>query len=143
MTDVRAILVVREALLDVNRELCATIGPRAVGLAGDEIGLRATPVPELGCVGTPLPSAPQAILDALADGLIPVVAPLARGAAERERRRGRGRARGRPRRRADPLLTDVPGCAPGDWVARLIGADEVEACWPELEGGIVPKLRRP
>ena len=54
VTDARAILVVREALLDVNRS-SAHDRPARVGLVGDEIGLRATPVPELGEVGTPLP----------------------------------------------------------------------------------------
>ena len=79
VTDEAAIEVVREALLDVNRALCAALGARAVGLSGDEIGLQATQVPELGLVGDPLPSRPQAVLDALAAGLIPVVAPLAEG----------------------------------------------------------------
>ena len=36
-------------------------------------------MPELGHVGTALPSRPQAILDALAAGRVPVVAPLATG----------------------------------------------------------------
>ena len=39
-----------------TRTLCAAIGPLAVPLFGDEIGLQATPVPELGLVGEPLPS---------------------------------------------------------------------------------------
>ena len=51
----------------MNRELCPAIGPRAVGLAGDEIGLQATRVPELGCVGdAACRPRPQAVLDALA-----------------------------------------------------------------------------
>ncbi len=53
VTDAEALPVVREALLEVNRELCAAIGSRAVGLVGDEIGLCATPVPELGHVVRP------------------------------------------------------------------------------------------
>ena len=40
VTDASALPVVRETLLEVNRELCDAIGPRAVGLVGDEIGLR-------------------------------------------------------------------------------------------------------
>ena len=43
-TSAAAIEVVRTALLDVNAQLCEAIGPRAVGLAGDEVGLRATRV---------------------------------------------------------------------------------------------------
>jgi acetylglutamate kinase len=138
VTDERAIQVVREALLDVNRELCAAIGPRAIGLAGDEIGLRATRVPELGCVGTPLPSAPPAILDALAAGRIPVVAPLAEGPlnvnaddAAAALAVGLGAER-------ILFLTDVPGVLRDDWVLDSIGADEVEA--GQFEGGILPKL---
>ena len=139
VTDERAILVVREALLEVNRRLCATIGPRAVGLAGDEIGLRATPVPELGCVGTPLPSAPSAILEALAAGRMPVVAPLAEGPlnvnaddAAAALAVGLG---------ADRILflTDVPGVLRNEEVLDRIDADEVET--GEFEGGILPKLQ--
>ena len=74
-----AIGVVRATLLAVNAQLCAAIGPRAIGLSGDEIGLLALRVPELGLVGEPLPSRPEAILDALAAGRIPVVSPLAVG----------------------------------------------------------------
>ena len=48
-------------------------------LFGDEIGLDAVQVPELGLVGSPLPSSPPAIEEALAAGLIPVVAPLGVG----------------------------------------------------------------
>jgi acetylglutamate kinase len=139
VTDERAILVVREALLEVNRELCATIGRRAVGLAGDEIGLRARPVPELGCVGTPVPSAPPAILEALAAGRIPVVAPLAEGPlnvnaddAAAALAVGLGAER-------ILFLTDVPGVLRDDWVLDTIGADEVEA--GQFEGGILPKLQ--
>src|SRR5207249_4387011 len=51
----------------------------AVSLSGDEIGLEADHMPELGRVGQPRPSAPQAVVDALAAGLVPVVSPLARG----------------------------------------------------------------
>src|SRR5207302_3491078 len=50
-TSAAALAVVRGALLEVNAALCASIGPLAIGLAGDEIGLRATPLPELGLVG--------------------------------------------------------------------------------------------
>jgi acetylglutamate kinase len=85
VTDADALPVVRAALLEVNRELCAAIGARAIGLVGDEIGLRATPVPELGHVGTPLPSRPQAILDALDDGDEPGVVMPRIGADEADR----------------------------------------------------------
>ncbi len=137
-TSAAAIEVVRSALLDVNAQLCEAIGPRAVGLAGDEVGLRATRLPGLGHVGTPVPSRPQTVVDALADGLIPVLAPLAVGplnvnADEAAAALAIGLG-------ADRILflTDVPGVLRGDHVLDHIGADEVEAgCF---EGGIVPKL---
>jgi acetylglutamate kinase len=138
VTDAAALPVVRKALLEVNRRLCAAIGPRAVGLVGDEIGLRATPVPELGHVGTPVPSRPQAILDALDAGLVPVVAPIAEGplnvnADEAAAALAVGLG-------AERIVfhTDVPGVVlpriEADEADRLLG-DEV------FEGGIVPKLQ--
>lgn len=137
-TSAAAIEVVRFALLDVNAHLCEAIGPRAVGLAGDEVGFRAIRLSGLGHVGTPVPSRPQAVVDALADGLIPVVAPLAVGplnvnADEAAAALAIGLG-------ADRILflTDVPGVLRDDQVLDHIGADEVEAgCF---EGGIVPKL---
>jgi acetylglutamate kinase len=136
VTDDAALAVVREALLEVNRRLCEQIGPRAIGLAGDEIGLRAARVPELGHVGIPSPSRPQAILDALALGRIPVVAPLAVGPlnvngdeAASALAIGLGAER-------IVFHTDVPGV-----ILPRIAADEADRLLPELEGGIVPKLQ--
>ena len=137
VTDAETLAVVREVLLDVNAQLCAAIGPRAIGLAGDEIGLAATHVPELGFVGDPLPTAPQAVLDALAAGRIPVVAPLATGplnvnADEMAAALAVGLG-------ADRIvfLTDVPGV-----MLPRIGADEADRLLNDgtFEGGIVPKL---
>ena len=139
VTDDHAIVVVREALLQVNRELCAAIGPRAVGFAGDEIGLQATPVPELGNVGIPVPSAPRAIVAALASGKIPVVAPLARGPlnvnaddAAAALAVGLGATR-------ILFMTDVPGVLRDEQVLDRIDAGEVES--GEFDGGILPKLQ--
>jgi acetylglutamate kinase len=137
-TSAAAIEVVRDALLAVNRELCALIGPRAAGLAGDEIGLEAVPVPELGLVGSPVPSRPQAVVDALAGGLIPVVAPIARGPLNvNADEAAAALAIGLGAERI-LFLTDVPGVLDDDRVLDRIGADEVEA--GSFEGGIVPKL---
>ena len=139
VTDDAAIGVVRGALLRVNRELCAAIGPRAVGLAGDEIGLRATPVPELGHVGTPLPSRPQAVLNALAAGKIPVVAPLAEGPLNvNADDMAAALAVGLGAERI-VFLTDVPGVLRGEQVLAEVAAHEVET--GEFEGGILPKLQ--
>ena len=134
-----AIGVVRDALVSVNRELCAAIGPNAVGLIADEIGLKATRIVELGRVGAPVPSRPQAVLDALAAGAIPVVAPLAEGPLNLN---------------ADDLaaalavglgaerilfLTDVPGVLRDEQVLDQVEAHEVET--GEFDGGILPKLQ--
>jgi len=136
VTDDATLAVVREALLEVNRRLCEQIGPCAVGLAGDEIGLHATRIPELGHVGVPSPSRPQAILDALARGRIPVVAPLAVGplnvnADEAASALAIGLG-------AERIVfhTDVPGV-----ILPRIAADDADRLLPELEGGIVPKLQ--
>ena len=118
--------------------------PRAVPLFGDEIGLEAEPVPELGLVGDPMPCAPAGARDALDAGQIPVVAPLARRPAERQRRRGRRRARGRPRRRRGSSSSPTsPGCLlDGAVVDSHRRRDAPRSCSTSgtLEGGIVPKL---
>jgi acetylglutamate kinase len=139
VTDAVALGVVREALLRVNRELCSAIGPRAVGLAGDEIGLRATRVPELGHVGTPVPSRPQAVLEVLAAGKIPVVAPLAEGPLNvNADDMAAALAVGLGAERI-VFLTDVPGVLRDEQVLAEIAAHEVET--GEFEGGILPKLQ--
>jgi acetylglutamate kinase len=139
VTDDAAIAVVREALLRVNRGLCAAIGPRAVGLAGDEIGLKATPVSELGHVGTPVPSRPQAILDALAAGKIPVVAPLAEGPLNvNADDTAAALAVGLGAERI-LFLTDVRGVLRDEQVLAEVAAHEIET--GEFEGGILPKLQ--
>jgi acetylglutamate kinase len=138
VTDEAAIAVIRQVLLEVNAELCKSIGPRAVGLAGDEVGLRAIPAPELGLVGVPVPSRPQAVLDALAEGLIPVVAPLAEGPLNvNADEAAAALAIGLEAERI-LFLTDVPGVLRDHRLLDRIAADEVEA--GSFEGGIVPKL---
>lgn len=143
VTDAATLEVVRASLVEVNAAVCAAIGPRALGLMGDLIGLQATRVPELGLVGDAVPTASQAVLDALAQGLVPVVAPLASGplnvnADEAAAALAVGIG-------ADRLLflTDVPGVYDGGGM--LIGslaADHAEALigGGAFEGGIVPKL---
>ena len=134
----------RESFAAVNADVCSAIGPLAVPLFGDEIGLEAVRVPELGHVGSPLPSAPAAIEDALAAGLVPVVAPLGVGPAERERGRGGRRARGRARRRQAPLRhRRSRACCSAARSPRRSGVAEAERLLDagELGGGIVPKLQ--
>ncbi len=146
VTSPEVLEVVRESFVSVNAEVCAAIGPDAVGLIGDEIGLRAEPVRSLGLVGDPLPVVPDAVVRALDAGFIPVVAPLAThpelgllnvNADEAAAALAVGLA-------AERILfvTDVPGVLvdgdlvtdlPVDDVDRMLGAGA-------FEGGIVPKL---
>jgi acetylglutamate kinase len=143
VTTPAGLTIVRRALVDANRALCAALGERAVGLIGDEIGLEATRVPELGLVGEALPSRPEAIEDAFLDEKIPVVAPLAAGplnvnADEAAAALAVGLG-------AERLLfvTDVPGLLREGAVVPEIGAVEADLLLSggQLEGGIVPKLR--
>jgi acetylglutamate kinase len=142
VTSRAALAVVRASLAGVNAEVCAAIGPAAVPLLGDEIGLRATRVAELGHVGSPLASRPPAVEAALAAGLVPVVAPLAAGplnvnADEAAAALALGLG-------ADRLLfvTDVPGLLLDGAVAATVRVADAERLLAagELAGGIVPKL---
>jgi acetylglutamate kinase len=142
VTSAAAIWIVRDSLARVNAELCAALGPRAVGLMGDEIGVVARQLPGLGLVGAPVPCRPAAIESALEAGLTPVVAPLAVGplnvnADELAAALAAGLG-------ADQLvfLTDVPGLLLDGEVVPEIQADAAADLLAsgELEGGILPKL---
>jgi acetylglutamate kinase len=143
VTGPEALAVVRASLARVNAGLCAALGPEAVGFMGDEIGLEARRVPELGLVGEPLPSSPRAVSEALAARRIPVVAPLARGPLNVNADEaacalavGLGAAR-------LLFLTDVPGVLVEGSLVPSIEADEADRLLDggSFEGGIVPKLR--
>jgi acetylglutamate kinase len=134
--------VVAESLLAVNAEVCAAIGPVAIGLRGDEIGLTARRVDELGLVGEPVASAPAAVLEALAAGRIPVVAPLAEGPLNvNADEAAAALALGLGAERI-VFVSDVPGVLLDGAVADVLPADEAEAGLHDgrFEGGIVPKL---
>jgi acetylglutamate kinase len=142
VTTPEALLVVREALEQVNRHLVEAIGERAVGLMGDEIGLEAEQVPELGLVGNPQPSAPPAVLEALSAGRLPVVAPLARGPLNVNADEAAAMlAVGIGAERVH-FVSDVPGLLIGADVVASIHADEAEQMLAsgQLQGGIIPKL---
>ncbi|HUJ54588.1 MAG TPA: hypothetical protein VLW49_01225 [Gaiellaceae bacterium] len=134
--------IVRESFAAVSAEVCRAVGPRALPLHGEEIGLRAEPRPELGLVGSAVPSAPPAVTAALAAGLVPVVTPLAQGplnvnADEAAAALAVGLG-------ADRLLflTDVPGVFHEGELLETIEAERAEALVGDgsFEGGIVPKL---
>jgi acetylglutamate kinase len=134
--------IVRASMVGVNAEVCRAIGPAALGLFGDEIGLQARRVEAIGLVGDPLPSAPPAVLDALGAGRVPVIAPLAEGplnvnADEAAAALAVGIG-------ADRILfvTDVAGVIVDDAVIDRIGADDADRMLGAgaFQGGIVPKL---
>jgi acetylglutamate kinase len=143
VTSRAALVLVRRSLLRVNAALCGSLGPRALGLVGEAIGLRAEQVPGLGLVGDPLPCRPLAVELALAQGRIPVIAPLAAGplnvnADEAAAALAVGLG-------ADRIVfrSDVPGVLLDGVLARRLEAGEADRLLDAgaLEGGIVPKLR--
>jgi len=143
VTSPEALEVVRASMAAVNEKLCRALGPQATGLLGDEIGLEATGVPELGCVGDPVPSCPPALEEALGAGLIPVVAPLAAGPLNvNADEMAAALAVGIGAERL-LFLTDVPGLLLAGEVVQSIAAADAEELLDNdlLEGGILPKLR--
>jgi acetylglutamate kinase len=143
VTSKEALAIVRESMLEVNAALCAAIGDLALPLVGDEIGLRAQQVPMLGMVGDPQPSAPDAVVAALEEGLIPVVAPLATGPLNvNADEMAAALAVGLDAERI-LFVSDVPGLLDGGVVVPVIDAEEAGKLLAAgaFEGGIIPKLR--
>jgi acetylglutamate kinase len=142
VTSEAALGIVRKSLQAVGTAIAVDLGPLALPLMGDEIGLEARPLPTLGYVGEALPCRPPAIEAALAAGRIPVVAPLAVGplnvnADEAAAALAIGLE-------ADRIVfvTDVPGVfVEGALAERIeaLQADQLLAAGA-FEGGIVPKL---
>ena len=146
VTTAEVLNVVRSSFAEVNDEVSAAIGPQALPLWGDEIGLRASQVESLGLVGDPIPVAPPTVEAALAEGRIPVIAPLA------------AREDGQPLNvNADEaaaalavglgaerivFVSDVPGVLLDGAVVASIDADDAARMLGDgtFEGGIVPKL---
>ncbi|HEU5489856.1 MAG TPA: hypothetical protein VFU84_03600 [Gaiellaceae bacterium] len=141
-TDPATLAVVRESLVAVGAGLTAALGPVALQLVGDEIGLEAEPLVDLGLVGQPVPCAPAAVEQALAAGRIPVVTPVAVGplnvnADEAAAALAAGLG-------AERLIfvSDVRGVYVDGGVADQIRADAADELLAAgaFEGGIVPKL---
>ena len=143
VTTPEALEVVREALAQVNAELVAAVGKRGVGLMGDEIGLEAEQVLELGLVGDPLPSSPALVIEALEAGRIPVIAPLARGPLNVNADEAASMLAVGIEAERVHFVTDVPGLLMGEEVVASIHAHEAEQLLSsgKLQGGIIPKLR--
>ncbi len=141
-TDSATLAVVREALVSVGAELSATLGPAAVQLLGDELGLVATPLPELGLVGEPVPSRLAAVEDALASGRIPVVTPIARGPLNVNADEAATAVAASIAAERVVFVSDVAGVYLEGSVLQLIHADRAVELLERgtFEGGIVPKL---
>jgi acetylglutamate kinase len=142
VTDAETLAVVRECLLAVGVEVSAALGPAAISLVGDEIGLRARRLPELGLVGQPLTCRPLAIEAALAQGRIPVVAPIAVGPLNVNADEGAAvLAVGLAAERV-LFVSDVQGVLVDGRVAEQIDATAAQRMLRagDFEGGIVPKL---
>jgi acetylglutamate kinase len=143
VTSPAALAVVRASFAAVNTSLCRAIGPRAVPLHGDEIGLVARQVPELGLVGDPLPCRPGAVEAALAADLIPVVTPLAEGPLNVNADEAASALAIGLDAEKILFLTDVPGLLLEGAVVPSIDAGDAQGLLDagELQGGIVPKLQ--
>jgi acetylglutamate kinase len=141
-TDPATLAVVRRSLVAVGAELSAALGPAALQLVGDEIGLEAVRLPALGLVGEPLPCAPDVIADALADRRIPVVTPIARGPLNvNADEAATALAAGVGAERV-LFVSDVPGVYVEGAVARRLHVDDADELLRSgaFDGGIVPKL---
>jgi acetylglutamate kinase len=142
VTGAAALAVVRESLAAVGSELAAALGTSAVTFMGDEIGLTARALPELGFVGEPLPCRPDAVEAALAGGRIPVVAPIAVGPLNvNADEAASALAVGLDADRI-VFVSDVPGVfVEGSLADRIeaVHADRLLAAGA-FDGGIVPKL---
>ena len=142
VTTPEGIAIVRASLAAVNQTLCAAIGERAVGLLGDEIGLEADPVPALGLVGEARTSSLPAVMEALAAGRIPVVAPIAQGPLNVNADSAAAAIAAGIGATKLLFLTDVDGLILDGAVVEAIDLDSAEELMASgtLEGGIIPKL---
>lgn len=141
-TDPATLAVVRASLHAVGAELSAALGPASLHLVGDEIGLEAIPVPELGLVGEPVPSRPSAVLGALAGGLVPVVTPVAVGPLNVNADEAASALAAGIEADRVVFVTDVPGVYLEGAVVSVLHADRATELLAAdvFDGGIVPKL---
>jgi len=142
VTSPAALAVVRESLVAVGAEASAALGPAALPLLGNEIGLEARPLSGLGLVGEPVPSRPAAIEEALAARRIPVVAPIAVGPLNVNADEAAGALAVGLGADRIVFVSDVPGVfVDGAWADRIEAAraDSLIAAGA-FDGGIVPKL---
>jgi len=141
-TDPATLAVVCRSLVAVGAELSAALGPAALHLVGDQVGLEAVRVPELGLVGEPVPCRPTAVEAALAQRRIPVVTPLAVGPLNvNADEAAAALAVGLDANRV-LFVSDVPGVFVEGVVAARLHVDDADELLDAgaFEGGIVPKL---
>lgn len=141
-TTAEVLEVARESLAEVNAVLCSDLSPGAVGFMGDEVGLEAVQVPQLGLVGDPIPSCPAPVVEALRTGLVPVVAPLARGPLNVNADEAAVALAAGLGAVGILFVTDAPGVLLDGVVVASLGAGEAERLLGDetFQGGIVPKL---
>lgn len=142
VTDPATLAIVRASLVAVGAEVSAALGPAALPLVGDEIGLRARQVPELGLVGNPLPSRPAAVVDALAERRIPVVSPIAVGPLNVNADEAAAALAAGLEADRIVFVSDVPGVYLEGVVVDRLHADHADELLGAgaFDGGIVPKL---
>jgi len=123
--------------------LDVVLGDLATPVHGERDGLLAVPVPQLGLVGEPLPCRPKKILTALADGKVPVVAPMAVGPLNVNADDAAAALALGLGANALVFLTDVPGLYVDDTLVDEIGVGDAHRMLDAgvFDGGIVPKLR--
>ena len=141
-TDPATLAIVRSSLVAVGAELSAALGPAALHLAGDAIGLRATPLPELGLVGDPVPGPLDVVEDLLAARRIPVVTPIAVGPLNVNADEAAAAIAAGIHAERVVFVSDVPGVYLEGEVLSSIDADRATALLESgtFDGGIVPKL---
>jgi len=141
-TDALALTVVRASLVAVGAELVSSLGPGATHLVGDEIGLEADRVRELGYVGEPRSTRPDAVEDVLAGSLLPVVTPIAVGPLNVNADEAASALAVGLEADRIVFVSDVPGVLVEGAVEPSLRADRASELLEEgvFEGGIVPKL---
>ena len=141
-TDQATLAVVRTSLIAVGAEVSAALGPAAVHLIGDEIGLEALPIAELGLVGQPIPGRLEAVPACLVAGRIPVVTPIAVGPLNVNADEAATAIAASVAADRVVFVSDVPGVFLEGAVLPLIDADRASQLIESgtFNGGIVPKL---